>query len=63
MRRVDAALEVVPTVERVHLRGALDRVLAADVTSPLDVPGFTNSAMDGYAVVGEDLPDAGKAPV
>ncbi|HEX7937073.1 MAG TPA: gephyrin-like molybdotransferase Glp [Paraburkholderia sp.] len=39
----------VATVERVALRDALDRVLAADVMSPIDVPSHDNSAMDGYA--------------
>ena len=63
LRRIDAALETVATVEQVHIRGALDRVLAADVASPLDVPGFTNSAMDGYAIVGEDLTAAADASI
>lgn len=36
-------------VERVALRDALDRVLAADIVSPIDVPAHDNSAMDGYA--------------
>lgn len=39
-------------------------VLAADVVSPLDLPGFDNSAMDGYAVVADDVASAGEdAPV
>lgn len=48
------------------LRG-FGRVLARDVVSPLNVPGFDNSAMDGYAVrladiqAGNALPVAGKA--
>lgn len=48
------------------LRG-FGRVLASDVVSPLNVPGFDNSAMDGYAVrladiqTGNALPVAGKA--
>ena len=37
------------------IRAALDRVLAADVVSPLDVPGHDNSAMDGWAVRFADL--------
>ena len=36
--------------ERVPLAEALDRVLAEDIRSPLDVPGYDNSAMDGYAL-------------
>jgi molybdopterin molybdotransferase len=48
-------LAPVTTVERVHIRHALDRVLAEDVVSPLDVPGHDNSAMDGWAVRFADL--------
>jgi molybdopterin molybdotransferase len=36
--------------EDVAFDGALDRVLAEDVTATADVPGFANSAMDGFAV-------------
>ena len=48
-------LEPVTTIERVHIRQALGRTLAADVASPIDVPGHDNSAMDGWAVRFEDL--------
>jgi molybdopterin molybdotransferase len=48
-------LQPVTTVERVHIRAALDRVLAADIASPFDVPGHDNSAMDGWAVRFSDL--------
>lgn len=34
---------------------ALGRVLAEDVPAVMDVPPFDNSAMDGYAVRGEDV--------
>jgi len=49
---------VVPVraTEMVALRAALGRVLAADITSPIDVPSHDNSAMDGYALRGTDLP-------
>jgi molybdopterin molybdotransferase len=43
------------SVEKVALRAALDRVLAADVVSPISVPAHDNSAMDGYALRGADL--------
>jgi molybdopterin molybdotransferase len=36
--------------ERVHVGDALGRVLAEDVAATHDVPPFSNSAMDGYAV-------------
>lgn len=45
----------VTAVERVALRDALDRVLAADIVSPIDVPSHVNSAMDGYAFNGAAL--------
>ena len=40
---------------RVPLDDALDSVLAEDVVSPIDIPAWTNSAMDGYAARGEDV--------
>jgi len=36
-------------LERLPLREALDRVLAEEVVSPIDLPAWDNSAMDGYA--------------
>ncbi|HEY1609725.1 MAG TPA: molybdopterin molybdotransferase MoeA, partial [Paraburkholderia sp.] len=44
--------------ERVPLVEALDRVLAADVVSPIDVPAHDNAAMDGYAFNGALLAPA-----
>ena len=41
--------------ETVTLREALGRVLAEDVVAPVNVPPFDNSAVDGYAVRGDDL--------
>jgi molybdopterin molybdotransferase len=41
--------------ERRALRDALDAVLAEDVASPIDLPPWDNSAMDGYAVRAADL--------
>ena len=41
--------------ERRALREALDAVLAEDVVSPIDLPAWDNSAMDGYAVRSADL--------
>jgi molybdopterin molybdotransferase len=45
----------VNAVEKVALRAALDRVLAADIISPINVPANDNSAMDGYALRSADL--------
>jgi len=43
-------------IEKLAVRAALGRVLAKDIVSPIDVPSHDNSAMDGYAVRGADLP-------
>ena len=42
-------------IETVTIWQALDRVLAADVISPISVPAHDNSAMDGFAFQGADL--------
>jgi molybdopterin molybdotransferase len=41
--------------EQIPIRECLDRILAHDVISPIDVPAHDNSAMDGYAVRAADL--------
>ncbi|WP_035373592.1 molybdopterin molybdotransferase MoeA [Pseudoduganella violaceinigra] len=48
-------IQPVRGVEQVALRSALDRVLAADVVSPINVPAHDNSAMDGFAFAGGQL--------
>jgi molybdopterin molybdotransferase len=45
-------------VEKVAIRSALDRVLAADIVSGINVPAHDNSAMDGYAFASSELSDA-----
>ncbi|MBO9535995.1 gephyrin-like molybdotransferase Glp [Herbaspirillum sp.] len=45
----------IETREKVAIRSALGRVLAQDIVSRIDVPAHDNSAMDGYALRGEDI--------
>ncbi|MGH8112834.1 MAG: molybdopterin molybdotransferase MoeA [Rhodanobacteraceae bacterium] len=59
--RIVGQLTPVATMERVAVREALGRVLGANVVSGVAVPAHTNSAMDGYAVRGMDLPSTGHA--
>jgi molybdopterin molybdotransferase len=40
---------------RIPLDDALGSVLAEDVVSPINIPAWTNSAMDGYAARGADV--------
>ena len=49
--------------DTVPLLQAFSRVTAHDLVSPLNVPGFDNSAMDGYAVRLADLTDGAALPV
>ncbi|MGH2961125.1 MAG: molybdopterin molybdotransferase MoeA [Solirubrobacterales bacterium] len=52
------------SAEQVALRDALGRVLAADAAASDPVPGFDNSAMDGFAVRATDTAAASaEAPV
>jgi len=56
--RILSRVEVLP-VERVPIAAAYGRVVGTEVRSPLDVPPWDNSAMDGYAVRAADTSDAG----
>ncbi len=56
---IRALVRPVDGVERVAIRAALDRVLAEDVVSTIDVPAHDNSAMDGFAIRAVDLSPSG----
>ena len=45
-------------VERVELLASLERILAQDVASDIDITSFEHSAMDGFALRYEDVRDA-----
>jgi molybdopterin molybdotransferase len=55
-----AAATPIERTERVSIREAHNRVLAADAVSAYDVPPFDRAAMDGYAVIAEDTFGAGR---
>lgn len=44
-----------PQTERVAIRDAYSRMLTERILSTIDLPGFDNSAMDGYAVRATDV--------
>lgn len=50
---------IAENIETVATMRCLNRVLAEDICSAIDVPGYDNSAMDGYAMRSEDLPMSG----
>jgi molybdopterin molybdotransferase len=59
-RRILAEVRRQPAL-RVPLDDALASVLAEDIVSSLDIPAWTNSAMDGYAARGADVRGASAA--
>jgi len=67
MISADQALQIVLEnvtplgVERIPILDALGRVLAENISSSRDIPGFDNSAMDGYAVRAADVAKASEA--
>lgn len=57
--RQNILAKIIPIIatEQLTLHKSLNRILAQNIISTLNVPGHTNSAMDGYALSGGDLPD------
>jgi len=55
LRKMSEVIQPVEAVEWVNLKQALGRILAEDVRASLDLPPFSNSSMDGYAVRAEDI--------
>jgi molybdopterin molybdotransferase len=64
---VEKARETIRTLakkkpfESVPLHLAYGRILATDISSDIDVPGFNRSTVDGYAVISSDTIGAGDA--
>lgn len=55
LQRFRAALQPVPLgIERVALAQALGRVVAENIESPVDVPGFDRANVDGFALRAQD---------
>ena len=52
--KIIAAFPVTVLSETVPLLAAQNRILASDIHSPLAIPEFDKSAMDGYAYISED---------
>src|SRR6478672_4208632 len=52
---IAASINAIMDSETVPLLDRDGRVHAGNVTAPLPLPPFTNSAVDGYAVRGEDI--------
>ncbi|MGX5915381.1 molybdopterin molybdotransferase MoeA [Aliidiomarina sp. Khilg15.8] len=55
LAHMQEAVATIKGSESVAVENSLDRVLAEPVISAMDVPGYDNSAMDGYAFNAADL--------
>jgi molybdopterin molybdotransferase len=53
---IESQITPVTCINKVDIRSALERYLAEDIFSNINVPSHTNSAMDGYAINGDDIP-------
>jgi len=58
--RMTDSVKKIQDTEVVTIRDALNRVLAKEVISTINVPPYANSAMDGYAFNSVDLPSSGE---
>lgn len=63
INRMTGSVKKIQNTETVSLREALNRVLAKEVISTINVPPYANSAMDGYAFNSVDLPSSGEKTV
>ncbi|ELA8378907.1 bifunctional molybdopterin-guanine dinucleotide biosynthesis adaptor protein MobB/molybdopterin molybdotransferase MoeA [Vibrio parahaemolyticus] len=53
--KVFSLVNTVSEIEACKIENAYGRVLAEDIISPVNVPQYTNSAMDGYAIRSDDV--------
>ncbi len=60
LERIKESIHPIKGKKNVTIREATGHILADDVSSPLDVPPFINSAMDGYAINSTDIPQSGE---
>lgn len=60
LERMTGSVKKIQDSEVVAIRDALNRVLAKEVISSINVPPYANSAMDGYAFNSVDLPTSGE---
>ena len=65
---VDQALDIIKdkinplhNQQTIILPNALGKTLAEDIISPMNVPVYQNSAMDGYAINSQNIPKEGSA--
>ena len=63
LRQILNSIDSQTQTEVLPIRDALWRIVAEDIKSKINVPGHTNSAMDGYALHSDLLPSEGTRTV
>ncbi|HIF6136325.1 TPA: bifunctional molybdopterin-guanine dinucleotide biosynthesis adaptor protein MobB/molybdopterin molybdotransferase MoeA [Vibrio parahaemolyticus] len=53
--KILSLVNTVSEIEACKIENAYGRLLAEDIISPVNVPQYTNSAMDGYAIRSDDV--------
>lgn len=59
LNKILASISVVRETEVINIRKALGHTLAEQICCRINVPSYTNSAMDGYAISAIDIPTQG----
>ncbi|MCZ6579672.1 MAG: molybdopterin molybdenumtransferase MoeA, partial [Gammaproteobacteria bacterium] len=59
--RIASRVSALQDCEALPIRECLGRISGETVSSPINVPGHANSAMDGFAVPAQSLPEDGIA--
>lgn len=59
LERIGTTITALNEYEELPLKECLGRIGSETVNSPIDVPGHTNSAMDGFAIPSKSLPVQG----
>lgn len=54
-KKILSLVNTVSEIEACKIKNAYGRVLAEHIISPVNVPQYTNSAMDGYAIRSDDV--------
>jgi len=52
---IESQAKPISCINKIDIRSALGRYIAKDIHSNINVPSHTNSAMDGYAINGDDI--------
>jgi len=52
---IESQTKSISCINKIDIRSALGRYIAKDIHSNINVPSHTNSAMDGYAINGDDI--------